>query len=226
MLRLLASAFAAVARASVRPPILPFGSLIGFGILIPIRHGLDFLDVRMVLAYAFIPMLFIAAPVATGITFARQSLPYLYAWIAGATAYGWCIGFTFLTTGIATVNFLYHPTPLQLPEPGVLPLFAAFSFAAVWFISAASAFLAILFHPAASRTAMRLGFLILLLMFYVGPQSLPDTIQFELTQIDLRDGVMAAAAILCLAAAGMTNALRGAVTMPAPPASPTVAEPS
>ena len=73
---------------------------------------------------------------------------------------------------------------------------------------------------------MRLGFLILLLMFYVGPQSLPDTIQFELTQIDLRDGVIAAAAILCLAAAGLTNSLRSAVITLAPPASPTVAEPS
>src|SRR5689334_7700593 len=108
MLRLFLQAFAAIARASLRSPILPFGSLLGFGVIIPIRHGFDFLDARMILAYAFIPMLFVASPVAAGLEFARQTVERLYTWIAAATVFGWCVGFVFLGTAI-TLNFLAQP---------------------------------------------------------------------------------------------------------------------
>ncbi len=219
-------AFAAIAAASVRPPILPVGAWIGFGILIPLRHGVDFLDARMILAYAFIPMLFVASPVALGIAYVRQSAAMLYAWISAATIFGWCVGFVFLTTALATINLVFRLMPLQLPESGVLPLFAVFSFCAVWFITSCAAFLAFLFTPNASRQVLRFGFLVLLLAFYLGPRVLPGELEFELGQIEPKEGVAWTAILLALAAAGLTNALRAAVVVIGPEAISTNVEPS
>jgi hypothetical protein len=226
-MRLVMQAFAAIAAASIRPAALPLGAWIGFGMLIPIRHGIDFLDVRMVLAYAFIPMLFVASPVAIGFAMARQSASRIFAWLSGSTLFGWCIGFVFLTTALATVNFVYRPPVLQLPQDGVLPLFAIFSAASVWFIVAASAFLSVLFSPGSARQAMRLGFLVLLLTFYAGPGALPSRWQYELGQFDPKSLAGYAAALLSLAAAGLTNALLRCGGVPAttgsPPAEPSIA---
>ena len=46
-----------------RSPILTVGMLLAFGVMIPRKWGIDFLDLRLILAYAFIPMLFVAPAV-------------------------------------------------------------------------------------------------------------------------------------------------------------------
>ncbi len=214
-------AFSAIATASVRPPTLPLGAWLGFGILIPIRHGVDFLDARMILAYAFIPMLFVASPVAAGMTFARQSSAILSAWLSAAVAFGWCVGFIFLTTAIVTVNVVFRLSPIQWPEAGVLRLYSTFCLSAVWFVTVLSAYLAVLFTPNVARQIMRVGFLVLLVILYVGPRALPPQWQFELGQIEPRQGAAWTSWILALAAAGLSNALRFIVpTTPAPTAAP------
>jgi hypothetical protein len=223
MLRPFLKAFAAIAAASIRPPILPLGSLFGFGVIIPIRHGFDFLDARMILAYAFIPMLFVASPVAMGLQQVRGSVERLYSWVAAATVFGWFVGLLFLATAIATLNYMAQPAPFQLPRDGVLPLFAAFCFSAVWFICASAAYLGFLFSPTVARQLMRLGFLLLLILFYVGPRTLAPRLELELRVTDPKDAAAWSAVVLTLAAIGITNALRAAVK---PPASPTTSAPS
>jgi hypothetical protein len=216
MLRQFLQAFAAIAAASIRPPVLPLGSLIGFGVIIPIRHGFDFLDARMILAYAFIPMLFVASPVALGLPQVRGSVDRLYSWVAAATAFGWLVGLLFLATAIATLNYLAQPAPMQLPREGILPLFGVFCFSAVWFICASAAYLGFLFTPNTARQMLRLGFLLLLALFYIGPRTLAPRLEMELRITDPTDAAQWGAVVLALAAIGLTNALRAAVRRPQP----------
>lgn len=201
----------AIALSSVRPPVLPLGSLFGFGVLIPLRHGFDFLDVRMVLAYAFIPMLFVATPVAFGISQAWTSYRRLLTWVGAATLFGWFIGLLFLTTALITLNAAARPAPLQLPPTKLLTTYAMFCFAAVWFVSSMAAYLAILFSPNWSRQILRVGFLLLLMLFYVGPAALPFSIRLELTKMNHAEMAWRAGALLGLFALGLTYALQGGV---------------
>ena len=207
-------AFWAIALSSVRPPVLPLGSLLGFGVLIPLRHGFDFLDVRMILAYAFIPMLFVATPVAFGISQASTSYRRMLTWVGAATAFGWFIGLLFLSTALVTLNIAARPAPIQLPPLKLLTTYAMFCLSTVWFISAAAAYLAILFSPTAARHILRVGFLLLLAFFYIGPAALPLSIQMELMKLNHRSIAWWAAAILCLVAFGLTRALQGGVVIP------------
>lgn len=190
--------------------MLPLGALFGFGVLIPLRHGFDFLDARMILAYAFIPMLFVASPVAFGLASARGSYRSLLTWIAAATCFGWCVGILFLSTGLATLNYVAQPAPLQLPPAKLLVTYAAFCLATVWFISASAAFLAILFSPKWAQQILRIGFLLVLSFFYVGPQALPASVQMDLSQANHQTMAWWFSVILLLAAAGLTWALRAA----------------
>ncbi len=199
----------------MRPPVLPLGALFGFGVLIPLRHGFDFLDARMILAYAFIPMLFVASPVAFGIAYARQSYGRLLTWVAAATVFAWCVGMLFLSTALATLNIAARPAPVQLPPAKLLGVYAAFCFSTVWFIGASAAFLAIVFTPNWARQMLRFGFLFLLAFFYIGAGILPFSLRFELQQMNPAPLAMGSAGILIIAAAGLTWALRAA-----PPVNP------
>jgi hypothetical protein len=206
----------AIALSSIRPPVLPFGSLFGFGVLIPLRHGFDFLDVRMVLAYAFIPMLFVASPVAFGISQAWTSYRRLLTWVGAATLFGWFIGLLFLTTALVTLNIAARPAPLQIPPAKLLITYAVFCLSAVWFVSSLAAYLAILFSPTWSRQILRIGFLLLLSLFYIGPAALPLSIQMELTGVNHQGLAWRAAMVLGLFAFGITRALQaGVIAKPA-----------
>ena len=113
--------------------------LLAFGILIPRRWGMDFLDIRLVLAYAFIPMLFVAPAMTSAMREgqpARTSATELYAHVAAIILFGWLIGVLVMALGMATVNFVYRPPEILLPSPGVLPAYVVFSFAAVAFVAA------------------------------------------------------------------------------------------
>ena len=193
--------------------MLPLGALFGFGVMIPLRQGFDFLDARMILAYAFIPMLFVASPVAFGLASARTSYRSLLTWIAAATCFGWCIGLLFLSTGLATLNYAAQPAPMQLPPTKLFITYAAFCLSTVWFISTSAAFLAIVFTPKWARQILRLGFLFLLAFFYVGPRALPASMQMEFARADHQSMARCFTAILMLAATGITWALQAAPTL-------------
>ena len=62
---------------------------------------------------------------------------------------------------------------------------------------------------------LRLGFLMLLALFYIGPNALPPSLKLEFAGLSLQSMTVWCASVLGLAAAGLTRALRAAVPTPA-----------
>jgi len=208
-------AFTTVVRNAWRSPVLNIGALLAFGVLLPRKYGFDFLDIRLVLAYAFIPMLFVAPAVTSAMRPgqpARESPGELYAHVCAIVLYGWIIGLVVMAMGLATVNVIYHPPEVLLPSPGVLPAYVLFSFAAVGFVAALGAYIALLFSPRASLNTLRVGFLVLLLFFYGGTSFLPPSWQVSMATAFTTDGFMRSAllgsACLLVFAAGLLGAMR------------------
>jgi hypothetical protein len=143
---------------------------------------------------------------------ARQSTVELYAHVAAIVMYGWQIGLIVLAMGLATVNYVYRPPEMLLPERGVLPAYLAFSFAAVAFVASLGAYIAILFSPRASLNTLRFGFIVLLLFFYGGAAWLPYSWQVWLVGAFNMDGFMQSALVasvaLMLFAGGLLGAMR------------------
>lgn len=185
MLQQLASALATILRSNARAPILVAGALLGFGVLIPRRYGYDFFDIRLVLAYAFVPMLFVA-PAVTGLMSAShhpagRSRQGMYAAVIATAVYGWVIACVILAVALTTVNWQQAAfTDWVLPPTRVLLTYAGFSAAAVLFVAAASAYVTLLFSANTARNVLRVGFLGLLLAFYAGARFLPASWQFVL----------------------------------------------
>lgn len=212
------SALCKVVRTAWRVPILNLGSVAAFGILIPRRYGMDFLDVRLILAYAFIPMLFVAPVVTAAMregSEARQSSLNLYSALGAIITYGWLIGAVVMALSIATINYVYHPPELLLPDQGVLQAYAIFCLASVSAVAALGAYIALLFSPGVGLNVVRLGFFALLVFFYGGSGRLPVDWQIALAGAFSSDRFFQTAlivsAILILFAIGMLQALRPAV---------------
>ena len=218
----IAQALTLVVRSLARAPVLTIGALVGFGILIPRRHGIDFFDVRMILSYAFIPMLFVAPAVTSLLSpesRIRQSARGLYAGVMATALYGWAIALLFLLAGLVTVNVVLSPVEWTFPPAGVLRAYAVFSGAAVLFVAAISAYVALLFSVRSARNLLRAGFLVLLLSFYAGIRILPLSWQValgaELTSDGYRRAAWMVSAILVLFSGGLLNALRAPFERPA-----------
>ena len=208
-------AISGVVRNAWRSPVLTVGMLVAFGILIPRTWGIDFLDLRLILAYAFIPMLFVAPAVTSAMREgqpARQSPVDLFANVAAIVAYGWVIGLAVMALGLVTVNVIYRPPEFLLPSPGVLPAYFLFSFAAVLFVAALGAYIALLFTPTASLNMLRFGFIGLLVFFYAGSSWLPLSWQVALSGTFTENGFqrpsLVASLILLLFAGGLLAAMR------------------
>jgi hypothetical protein len=207
-------AFSNVVRNAWRSPILNIGALLGFGVLLPRKYGFDFLDIRLVLAYAFIPMLFVAPAITSAMRAgqpARQSTNELYAHVGAIVVYGWIIGLVVMAMGLATVNAIYHPPEVLLPSPGVLQAYVVFSFAAVGFVAAFGAYIALLFTPTASLNTLRVGFVVLLLFFYGGANLLPLSWQVSLASAATSDGFMRSALLCSLCLLAFAGGLLGAM---------------
>lgn len=208
-------AFAGVSRNAWRSPILNLGVLLAFGILLPRRYGFDFLDIRLILAYSFIPMLFVGPAVTLAMREgqpARESTFELCAHVAAVILYGWIIGLAMMAMGLATINYVYHPPELLLPAPGVLPAYFAFSFAAVSCVATLAAYIALLFSPGAALNTLRFGFVALLAFFYVGVAWLPLAWQVSLARAFAEEGFLETAMVtsvaLLLFAGGLLGAMR------------------
>jgi hypothetical protein len=212
-----------VFRSALRAPLISVGALVAFGIMVPRAKGFDFLDVRLILACAAIPMLFVGPAITSLLTpgsEARQSRTDLFAHLTACTLYGWMIGLLVLGLGLVTVHLTERPPEFVLPAQGVLPAYAVLSLLAALFIAAAGAYLGLLFSPAASRNLLRLLFLILLFGFYAGTRYLPLDWQVALGSTA---GMLRAswwtAGVLALATAGLWWALAAAPQWkPEPPA--------
>jgi len=160
-------------------------------------------------------MLFVAPAVTSALREgqpARESAAGLYAYVAAIIAYGWLVGLAVMALGLATINYVYHPPELLLPSPGVLPAYLVFSFAAVAFVAAVGAYIAILFSPRGSLNTLRFGFLVLLLFFYGGVAWLPLSWQVALAGAFTTEGftqaALVASATLLMFAGGLLAAMR------------------
>ena len=208
-------AIAGVLRNAWRSPILSVGMLVAFGIIIPRRWGIDFLDLRLILAYAFIPMLFVAPAVTSAMREgqpARASTVELFACVGAIVLYGWLVGLTVMALGLGTVNYIYKPPEMLLPTAGALPAYVLFSFAAVLFVAALGAYIALLFTPRSALNVLRIGFLALLAFCYIGVNWLPLSWQVSMSGTFTEQGFMRPALVssvcLLLFASGLLGAMR------------------
>jgi hypothetical protein len=207
-------ALAGVARNAVRSPVLNLGVLLAFGVLLPKRYGIDFLDIRMILSYSFIPMLFVAPAVTAALregSPVRESTVELFACVSAIMTYGWIVGLAVMALGLATINYIYRPPDLLLPSSGVLPAYLVFSFAAVVFVAAVGAYIALLFSPRASLNTLRFGFVALLFFFYGGTAWLPVSWQVALASAFTTDGFMRSAIVASAALLVFAGGLLGAI---------------
>ncbi len=151
-------------------------ALIGvFGVFLPWKRGIEFLDPVMLSAYACLGVLFAAPTAAQAFADSRPtSIIAAIARISVAVLYGECIVAAFLLSGIATVyathrhSFFFAPDLAGLAMAGLLGLTASFAFASV------AAWITLRFSATAARGALRVMFLLLLFVYFFRAQWLPD----------------------------------------------------
>ena len=199
--------------ADSRRTLLPSAvGLVAFGVLIPRRLGMDLLDIRLVMAYAFIPMLFVGPAITNAVRTSRNAL---FGHLAAIFVIGWMMGLLVMALSLATINYTYGPPELLLPESGVLTAYAIFSFSAVAFVASFGAYMGLLFSPTAALTTLRLGFVALLLFFYVGTSKLPMEWQMKLANAfnttEFMQTALLVSGFLLLFALGLLWAMRRVV---------------
>jgi hypothetical protein len=144
-----------------------------FGVFLPWSKGIEFLDPVMLAAYACLGVVF-AAP-AAGQSFIERpkSMGQAIARIGIAVVYGEIMALAMLAAGLITV-YLRHPLLPIAPDVIGLAGANAFGLACSFALAAISGWIAMRFSPGASRLAMRLIFLALLLVFFFRSRWLPD----------------------------------------------------
>jgi hypothetical protein len=144
-----------------------------FGVLLPLRKGISFLDPVMISAYACLGVLF-AAP-AAAVAFAKgrpQTMREAFWRTAKAVGYGEGLALVILVAGVVTVSVSVGR--LLLPELDVLAEAALLGLAASIALALLAGWMTLRFSAGAARYGMRAIFLGLLLLFLFQAQRLPD----------------------------------------------------
>ena len=144
-----------------------------FGVLLPFRKGLGFLDPIMISAYACLGILF-AAP-AAALAFAKsrpQSMGEVWWRTAKAVGYGEGLALVMLMAGVATVSVSRRR--MLLPELDVLAEAVLLGLAASIALALFAGWMTLRFSARAARFGMRAIFLVLLLLFLFRAQRLPE----------------------------------------------------
>ena len=145
-----------------------------FGILIPYWKGLDFFDPVITAAYACMGPLFSAPASAQSFGASRpQSMREACARAAKTVLYGEALVMIFLLTGTVTVG-LSHGARLLLPDLDVIAEAGLLGLAATVAAAGLSAWATLHFSPAAARLAMRVIFLVLLIVFLYNSRRLTN----------------------------------------------------
>jgi len=137
-----------------------------FGVAVPLRQGLDFLDVMFLLAYACLPCLF-AAPLVAESVAGRRTQPPVEGYIAQVVTpflFATIWSLLIFTSAIAAVNAANWYGKLILPPRAILWNVVLLSLAATAFASAITGWLALNVSSAtmAKSHARRLFLLVLL----------------------------------------------------------------
>jgi len=135
-----------------------------FGIFLPFRKGLEFLDPVMTSAYARLGALFAAPAAARSFARRRPQSMREAAWLAAkAVGYGEGLALVILGAGVATVSV--SRGRLLLPELDVLTEAALLGLAGSLALTLLAAWMTLRFSAGAARMGLRALFLVLLLLF-------------------------------------------------------------
>jgi hypothetical protein len=144
-----------------------------FGVLLPLRKGLGFLDPVMISAYACLGVLFAAPAAAMAFSKSRpQTMRATFGRIAKAVGYGEGLALVILVAGVATVSV--DRRRLLLPELDVLAEAALLGLAGSIALALLAGWMTLRFSASAARLGMRVIFLGLLLLFAFQAQRLPE----------------------------------------------------
>lgn len=158
----------------MRTTLLHVALIVIFGIVLPERKGVDFLDPVMMSAYACMGVIF-AAP-AAALRFAKgrpQSMNEVFARAGKAAGYGEGLALIMLLAGIATVN-ISKAGRLWLPELDSLGESLLLGLTGTVAIALFAGWVTLRFSATAAQFGMRALFLALLLAFFFRAQRLPE----------------------------------------------------
>ncbi len=154
--------------------LLHLALIVTFGIVLPLRKGIEFLDPVITSAYACMGVIF-AAP-AAAMQFAKgrpQSLKEVFARAAQAAGYGEGLALILLAGGVAAVN-LGRRGRWRWPEIDTLAGSAGLGLVATITMALLAGWITLRFSRSAAQNWMRILLVLLLLAFLYHSQSLPE----------------------------------------------------
>ncbi len=151
-------------------------ALVGvFGVFLPWTKGLEFLDSVITSAYACLGVLFAAPAAAQAFAADRPgTMAGAMARILMAVLYGECMAAAILLAGFVTVYLTRLGRVIFAPDIETLAFAVALGMAASLALATAAASITLLFSANAARNALRILFLLLLVIFYYRSGWLPD----------------------------------------------------
>lgn len=159
--------------AVLRAPLLHLALIAIFGVFLPFRKGLEFLDPIMISAYACLGALFAAPAAARSFGRGRPQSMREAAWQAvKAVSYGEGMALIMIAAGVITVSVSRRR--LLLPELDVLAEAVFLGLAGSTALALFAGWMTLRFSAGAARLGMRALFLGLLLLFVFRAQRLPD----------------------------------------------------
>lgn len=144
-----------------------------FGVFLPLRKGLGFLEPIMITAYACLGVLFAAPAAAKAFSVSRpQTMREAGMRAAKAVGYGEGLALVMLIAGVVSVSVANGRA--LFPELDVLGLGAALGLAASTALALFSGWMTLRFSAAWARVGMRLVFMGLLILFVLQGSRLPE----------------------------------------------------
>jgi len=144
-----------------------------FGVFLPLRKGLGFLEPIMITAYACLGVLFAAPAAAAAFSKGRpQSMREAGMRTAKAVSYGEGLALVMLIAGVVTVSVANGRA--LYPELDVLTEGAALGLAASIALALFAGWMTLRFSAAAARIGMRVIFVAFLVLFVLRGERLPE----------------------------------------------------
>ena len=173
-----------------RQALIILFTVLAFGILVPWYKGFTFLDPRMIAAYGWLAMLFVAPASAEAFAGApaSESRGATLGRLAMLIAFGWGVTVLVLLTGLATLNLAYWHGALITPPGELFVAVLLCSLAACAAVGTLSAVLARNLPARVVKNILRFTFLLVLLAFAFSAR-LPDVWQIWLMEHTTRRAI-------------------------------------
>jgi hypothetical protein len=157
----------------LRPVILHLILIAVFGVFLPLRKGLGFLEPIMITAYACLGVLFAAPAAASAFSKGRpQTMREAGVRAAKAVGYGEGLALVMLVAGVVTVSIANGRA--LFPELDVVGEGALLGLAASIALALFSGWMTLRFSAPAARMGMRVIFIGLLVLFVLRGERLPE----------------------------------------------------